>query len=131
MLKKIALLLLLVSCDLAKVNDQEARKVAESLMKDMISQNYADLDKYYTASFNESEPREVKEEKLKKLLSVMGPVKSFELIGTKHDNSIDNGGPKVELRYKLVCEKVTAIHTLVIINDEGTHKIAFQNFENQ
>ena len=121
---------LLLSCGLAAIDQNKAKTVAENLMKDLKDENYSNLDNYYTASFNESESLDQKIKKYKKLKEFMGPVQSYELLGTKQDNTSDNGGPKIELKYKMRCSKTTVIHTLIIINDEGIHKITFQNFEN-
>lgn len=123
-------LLLLLSCGLAAIDENKAKSLAENLMNDLKNENYSNLDKYYTSSFNESEPLEQKIVKYKKFKEVLGSVQSYELISSKRDDSIDNGGPKIELKYKMKCSKIVVTHTLVIINDEGTHKISFQNFEN-
>jgi len=123
-------LLLLLSCGLAAVDQEKAKTVAESLMNDLRNQNYANLDEYFTAASNESEPLDQKIEKYKRLRDVLGPIQSYEFVSAKKDNNSDDGGPKLELRYKMKCANTTVIHTLIIINDEGTHKITFQNFEN-
>jgi len=124
------ILLLLISCGLAAVDPDKAKAVAESLMNDMKREDYSKLDSYYTADSNESEPLAKKVEKFQKLREVMGPIQSYELLSAREDASSDHGGPKIELKYKLKCANTTVIHTLLIINDEGTHKISFQNFEN-
>lgn len=124
------LFVFLAACSLATIDENKAKAVAESLMNDLKNENYANLNDYYTASFNESEPLEKKEEKYKRLKDVMGRVESYELISKRMDESSDLGGPKIELKYKMKCSRTIVTHTLVIINDEGSHKIAFQNFEN-
>lgn len=131
-MKRIAysLLLLLIGCGLAKVDQSKSQAVAEGLMNDLIQENYSRLDSYYTASSNESEPQEKKIEKFKKLREVLGAIQSYELISARESTSSDDGGPKMELKYKMKCANVTVTHTLIIINDEGSHKITFQNFEN-
>jgi hypothetical protein len=126
----VSLLVVLASCNLAAVDEEKAKAVAEKMMTDMKNEDYSKMDSYYTADSNESEPLDKKIEKFKKLKDVMGPVQSFEFISSKTDPTDTHGGPKIELKYKLVCSKVTVTHTLIIINDEGTHKITFQSFEN-
>lgn len=123
-------LFFLLSCGLADIDLQKAHTVAEDLMNDLKNENYSDLDKYYTASFNESEPLEKKVEKYKRLKETLGAVQSYELISARQEGNIDKGGPLVELKYRMKCSKITVVHTLIIINDEGTHKITFQSFEN-
>ena len=123
-------LLLLISCGLAAVDPDKAKAVAESLMNDLKREDYSKLDSYYTADSNESEPLEKKAEKFRKLREVLGPIQSYELLSSREEASSDHGGPKIELKYKMKCANTTVVHTLMIINDEGTHKITFQNFEN-
>ena len=120
----------LISCGLADIDENKAKTLAESLMNDLKNENYANIDNYYTASFNESETLEKKIEKYGRLKKVMGTVESYELESKRIDNDIDHGGPKIELKYKMKCSKISMMHTLIIINDEGKHKITFQNFEN-
>lgn len=57
-------------------------------------------------------------------------MKSYELLEAKEKHDSVSGLNQLILKYKVVCEKVTALQTLVIINDEGQLKIIFQNFEN-
>jgi len=122
--------MLFISCGLADVDQAKSQAVAESLMNDLIHEDYSNLDSYYTASSNESEPLEKKIEKFRKLKEVLGPIQSFELTSARESKTSDDGGPKMELKYKLKCANTTVTHTLIIINDEGSHKITFQNFEN-
>ena len=123
-------ILFLLSCGLAAVNKEKATDLAEKEMNDLKNENYVNLDNYFTDASNESEPLEKKIEKFKKLKEMLGGIESYALISATTDDNADNGGPKMELKYRLKCEKATVIHTLIIINDEGTHKITFENFEN-
>ena len=133
-MKKITLALLLplaVSCGLAAIDREKAETVATGLMEDLRAQRYDRLDDYYTASFNESEPLQAKIEKYKKIFSAAGNITGYELTGSSLDNSSDFGGPKISLTYRVRCSRATLEHTLVIINDEGHHRIAFQNWESR
>ncbi len=122
------LLFFLLSCGLAAVDETKARAVAEGFLNDWKFENYDSLDKYYTASFNESEPKEEKIKKLEKIKETIGQVLSFELISKKESKSMDDG-PSIELKYKVNFSRTNAEQTFIIINDEGTHKITFQNIE--
>jgi hypothetical protein len=125
------LLLLTGSCNWAAIDRDQAMAVATGLMEDLRAHRYDRLDDYYTASFNESEPLAAKTEKYKKLNAAAGDIVSWELTGSSLDNSSDNGGPKISLTYRVRCSRVTLEHTLVIINDEGHHRIAYQNWESR
>ena len=111
------------------VDESKAKALVENLLNDLKAENYASLDKYYTSSFNESEPLDKKIEKFKRLKETMGPIKSFELISSKENAAADKGINELMLKYKVVCERVVVEETILIINDEGEEKIIFQNVE--
>ncbi len=118
------------ACFLGKVDKEKGIQFANQLLDDLKKEDYSRIDSYYAASFSENEPKEKKIEKFKRLREVMGPMKSYELLETKEKHDSVSGLNQLILKYKVVCEKVTALQTLVIINDEGQLKIIFQNFEN-
>jgi len=124
------LLILFTSCDFGKIDHPKAKALVENLLYDLKAENYSSLDKYYTSSFNESEPLDQKAEKFKRLKDTMGAMKSFEFISSEEKKDADKGINQLELKYKVACEKVTVLETYLVINDEGDQKIIFQNIEN-
>ena len=125
----IILCLFIASCAL-KVNEPEARKKAEALLTDLKNENYANIDKYYTDLSNESEPLEKKTERFRQLKETTGAIRSFEFMDSKETYDSDKGLNELQLRYKVICERVTVQQTFLFINDEGDSKIIFQNIEN-
>jgi len=125
----IILLFLLSSCAL-KVNQPEAKQVAESLLTDLKNENYSGIEKYYTDLSNESEPLEKKIERFTQLKTITGAIKSFEFMSAKEEYDSDKGLNQLELKYKVYCEKVVLQQTFLFINDEGKSRIIFQNIEN-
>jgi len=123
-------LFLSASCGLGKVDKAKGIAVAEGLLNDLKNENYTDIDKYYMNSFNASEPLDRKVAKFKRLREVMGPIQSFQLKDAKEEYDSVKGINQLLLTYTLVCNKVTATQTFLIINDEGDMKIMFQNIEN-
>lgn len=117
-------------CGLGKIDHQEAQTLAENLLNDLQHENYNSLGKYYTSSFNESEPDEKKIKKYKRLKEVMGPVQSYKLASSKESRDEDKGINQLELVYHVKCARITVKETFFIINDEGELKIIFQNIEN-
>jgi len=113
-----------------KVDQTKAKALVENLLSDLKNENYSSLDKYYTSSFNESEPLVEKTEKFKRLKETMGAIKSFELTSSKENYDSDRGINEFELKYRVKCEKVNVDETYLVINDEGDEKIIFQNIEN-
>ncbi|OQB60384.1 MAG: hypothetical protein BWX95_02291 [Bacteroidetes bacterium ADurb.Bin141] len=122
--------ILFSACFLGKVDKEKGIQFANQLLDDLKKEDYSRIDSYYAASFSENEPTEKKIEKFKRLREVMGPMKSYELLEAKEKHDSDTSLNQLILKYKVVCEKVTALQTFVIINDEGQLKIIFQNVQN-
>lgn len=125
----ILILFFISSCAL-KVNQSEAREKAEALLTDLKNNNYAAIDKYYTALSNESEPLAKKQERFEQLKTITGPIQSFQFENAKEEYDSDKGLNQLQLQYIVKCEKVTLRQTFLFINDEGTSRIIFQNIEN-
>ena len=123
------LLLFLASCGWNKVDLSKARAVAENFLDDQKDEHYEGINEYFTPSFNESEPLEKKTEKLKKIKEVIGAIESFELADTKETSNGLDDIPTIQLKYKVKYARAIAEQTFIIINDEGTHWITFQNIE--
>jgi hypothetical protein len=124
------LFVFILACNLGKIDELKARTMVESLINDLKNENYSSLDKYYASSFNESEPMKDKIAKFKRLKEATGPIKSYELISSELNQNSDRGVNELQLKYKVVCDKLTVQHNYLIINDEGHLKIIFQNIEN-
>lgn len=134
MCKKIILALLflfyLSSCSITKINQSEAIKLVEGLLNDLKNENYESVDRYFSSSFNESEPLDKKKEKYNHLKEVMGPMQSYELLSAKEQYDNDKGINQLQLIYKVKCKKVLVKETFLVVSDEGSLKIIFQNIEN-
>lgn len=126
-MKKLAVILLFVAIGCVnKVEPDKAKVLVEKLLNDVKAENYKDIDSYYTNSFNDSEPKEKKIEKYKKLKDVMGSLQSFSLIDSKENKSEDNVA-SVTLKYDLNYSNVKGEGTFTVINDDGSIRITFQN----
>ena len=131
--KPFFLLLILVitqSCTLGKIDQQKGVDLTTQLLNDLKNENYTDIDKYYMDSFNASEPTETKVEKFKRLSDVMGPIVSFEMLLAEVKKDPVSNVNQLFIKYKVVCTKVTALQSFILVNDEGQPKIIFQNIEN-
>ena len=126
----IFILTLLLSACAVKVDQSDAKRVAESLLNDIKEGNYDNIDQYYSDLSNESEPLETKKIRFRQLEEVTGRIKSFEFMNAKEEYDSDKGLNQLTLNYKVFCEKVTVVQTFLFINDEGKSKIIFQNIEN-
>lgn len=122
-------LLFFASCGWTKVDLQKARAVAENYLTDQKNEKYDNINDYFTSSFNESEPLEQKIEKLKKIKEVLGAIESFELSDSKVTERGLDDPSTVQLIYKVKYSRGIAEQIFIIMNDEGKHKITFQNIQ--
>jgi hypothetical protein len=126
-MKKLAVILLFVAIGCVnKVEPDKAKALVEKLLNDVKAENYKDIDSYYTNSFNDSEPKDKKIEKYKRLKDVMGSLQSFSMIESKESTSNDNV-QSITLRYDLNYANVKGEGTFIVINDDGSIRITFQN----
>jgi hypothetical protein len=120
-------LLFFASCAWIKVDPEKAKAVAENYLTDQKNERYDNINDYFTASFNESEPLEQKIEKLKQIKDVLGAIESFELSDTKVTERGLDDPSTVQLTYKVKYARGTAEQIFIIMNDEARHKITFMN----
>jgi hypothetical protein len=71
-----------------------------------------------------------KVEKFKRLSDAMGPIVSFEMLLAEVKKDPVSNVNQLFIKYKVVCTKVTALQSFILVNDEGQPKIIFQNIEN-
>lgn len=123
------LLLFFVSCGWTKIDPVKARAVAENFLTDQKNERYDSINDYFTPSFNESESVEQKIEKLKKIKDALGAMESFELTDTKVNQRGLDDPSTVQFTYKVKYAKAEAVQTFILMNEEGSPKITFQNIE--
>jgi len=119
--------LFFASCAWTKVDPEKAKAVAENYLTDQKKEQYDNINDYFTSSFNESESLEQKIEKLKRIKEALGAIESYELKDTKVTQRGLDDPSTVQRVYKVKYARGTADQTFIIMNDEGKHKITFQN----
>ncbi len=121
---------LFLGCGMNKPEVEKAKELAQKLLNDVKSENFTAINQYYTDSFNDSQPLDLKTDKYNKLKEALGALESFEFIGSKENNAIDNL-PAIDLTYKVKYSRITVKFLFTIIKDEGKYKITFQNIESK
>ena|SRR5688572_7447122 len=115
------------SCGWIKVDPEKAKALAESYLTDQKNERYDNINDYFTPSFNASEPLEQKIEKLKQIKDALGAIESFELTDTKVTERGLDDPSTVQLTYTVKYARGTARQILIVMNEEGKHKITNQN----
>lgn len=100
------------------------------MLTDLKNNKLDQLDTYFTASFNQSEPLDLKQGKYQRLKETTGPVQSFEFYSQDKKYDEASGYNQLTLVYKVVCKRVRLKETFIIVKDEGKPGIMFHNIEN-
>ena len=134
-MKKITVIALLfmslcIGCGMNKPELANAKDLVDKLLADVKTDNFANLNKYYTDSFNDSQPLDLKTDKYKKLKEALGTIESYEFEVSKENNTIENL-PALDLTYKVKYSRIPVKFMFTIIKDEGKYKITFQNIESK
>jgi len=129
------LLLIIISinflaCAEKPMDVEIAKQVTEALIKESDAGNYEAVEKLYTPAFNESEPMDVKIEKLNRLKNILGDVQSVEFISSTHQAEF--GQPKkLILVYRVKHSKITTIESFSVVEEEGGYRIAAHSVESE
>lgn len=115
----IAGLLIVAGCFSGKPDVEKAKKVAEDYLQKIDKGDYDNAWKLYSPEFSMSESPESRIEKFKKLKEVFGDIQSMELVSS----SIIEGDEGVELNYKVTHSQRTSLEKLIMVVDEGEHKV--------
>lgn len=119
----LCLVIMLVSCEEPPLDEGKCITLVESYMKEAYSQNYDAVMEMYDPSFLESEPEDIKREKLKKLYDALGPVEDFDFVTATDIKEV--GVPRqMKLEYGVRHAKASTIETFVVVEAEGGYKIA-------
>lgn len=113
----------LVSCEAPPLDEAKCIALVEAHMQEASAQNYDAVLKMYAPSFLESEPADVKVEKLRKLYKALGPVEDFDFVDAIDIKEI--GVPRqMKLVYGVRHAKASTIETFIVVEGEGGYKIA-------
>jgi hypothetical protein len=118
------------ACSQEPLDVEKAKKVVEELIMQTDAENFEAVQNLYTPAFNESEPMDVKREKLLHLKKVLGNVESVEfLIST---DVKEFGQPrKLVLEYRVKHTKITTLEKFSVVQDEGGYKISSHGVQSE
>lgn len=121
-------LLIFAACAEKPLDENRAKSVAEEVIAAADAGDYAKVESLYAPSFLESEPMEIKKEKLERLRTTLGKVQSVEFL--KSTSVAEFGQPlKLVLEYKVTHAGAVTIEKFSIVEEEGGYKIASYGVE--
>jgi hypothetical protein len=126
----LAALFILSGCSQKPLDIDSAKKVVEQLITETDAENFDKLEDLYTAEFNNSEPLEVKKEKLLQLKSVLGNVTGIEFLSSTLVEEF--GQPrKLVLEYRVLHTRINSIEKFSVVEAEGGYRIASHSVQSE
>jgi hypothetical protein len=123
-------LLLMASCAQKPMDVDAARQLVERLIKETDAENFDVLEELYSPAFNQSEPIEVKREKLLQLKSATGSVTGMEFLSSTLVEEF--GQPrKLMIEYRVLHTKINTIEKFAVVEEEGGYRIASHGVESE
>jgi hypothetical protein len=120
----------LAGCKREPMNEADARQLVEDLIIQADAGNYDNLKNFYSPAFNQSEPVEVKKEKLMHLQKVLGPVTGMEFISATH--VAEFGQPrKLVLEYRVLHTKINTIEKFSVVEEEGGYRVSSHSVQSE
>lgn len=113
----------ITSCISDKLDMQAAIKTADEAIRLISDQQYDELTELCTSDFNNSEPEEVRREKISQIIKATGKVISYNLTDSIRENK--TGEPKrIILKYKVKHDNTTTTETYTVVKEEGKYLLA-------
>lgn len=100
-----------------------AKKTAESAIQLIGDKKFDGLAALYTKDFNDSEPKETRELKLKQIIEAVGNVMEYKLTDSTQVNNTGEES-RIVLKYKVKHSKLSTTETYTIMKDEGKYLLS-------
>jgi hypothetical protein len=123
-------LFLITSCSQKPMDVEVAKSLVERLITETDAENFDALPEIYSPAFNQSEPIEVKREKLLQLKDALGNVTGMEFISSTLVEEF--GQPrKLVIEYRVLHSKINTIEKFSVVEDEGGYRVASHSVESE
>jgi hypothetical protein len=120
--------LMIFSCASPPLDEAQSKAIAEKHLTESSARFYDGVLQLYDPAFLESEPADVKVQKLEKLNDVLGPVEEIKFIQSTDIKEV--GVPRqLKLEYEVRHVNALTKETFIFVEGEGGYKIAAYNVE--
>lgn len=125
-MKKLLIIALMLAGCSAEVSEEKAKAKTIELLELLKAHEYEKIKPYYAAS--SPEEMEIRIKRFKEIESASGDIKSFELLSS--DKTTIDDRNILELKYQVTCTRLSLIHSFIVANEEGEHKVLSHNISN-
>lgn len=123
-------LLMIASCSQKPMDVDVAKELVERLITETDTENFDALPEIYSPAFNQSEPIDVKREKLLQLKDALGNVTGMEFLSSTLVEEF--GQPrKLVIEYRVLHTKINTIEKFSVVEDEGGYRVASHSVESE
>lgn len=125
-----AFVLFISACSTEKLDMKAATSTAETAIKHIGNKEFNELFSLYAKDFAASEPQEIREKKLGKIIDAVGAVKQISLLDSIR---VDNTGEEssIVIKYKVIHANTTTTESFTIIKEDGKYVLNDVNITNQ
>jgi hypothetical protein len=125
-----SIMLAMCACSSEKMDMKASIVTAESAVKHIGNKEFSDLFKLYAKDFAASEPQELREKKLGKIIDAVGTIQEMTLLDSSR---IDNTGEEssIVIRYKVKHSNTTTTESFTVIKEDGKYMLSDVNITNQ
>lgn len=125
-----SIIIFLSACSSEKLDMKTSMATAESAVKYIGNKEYSNLFALYAKDFAASEPQEIREKKLGKIIDAVGPVEEMTLLDSIR---VENTGEEssIVIKYKVKHANTTTTETFTVIMEEGKYLLSDVNITNQ
>lgn len=120
----------LAGCASEPMDVDKAKKLVEEVITQADAGNFDALQDLYSPAFNQSEPIEVKKEKLLHLKKVLGDVTGMEFVASTLVEEF--GQPrKLVIEYRVMHTRVNTYEKFSVVEEEGGYRVASHSVQSE
>jgi hypothetical protein len=126
----VSIIILMSACSSEKMDMKASLETASSAVNYIGNKEFSNLFGLYTKDFAASEPQEIREKKLGKIIDAVGAVQEMTLLDSTR---IENTGEEssIVIKYKVKHVNTTTTETFTIVKEEGKYLLSDVNITNQ
>jgi hypothetical protein len=126
----LSIIIFMSACSSEKMDMKASVATAESAVKHIGNKEFSNLFSLYSKDFAASEPQELREKKLGKIIDAVGAVQEMTLLDSVR---VENTGEisSIVIKYKVKHTNTTTTETFTIIKEEGKYLLSDVNITNQ
>jgi hypothetical protein len=125
-----SIIIMMSACTSEKLDMTASIETSTAAVKYIGNKEFSNLFSLYAKDFAASEPQDLREKKLGKIIDAVGEVKEITLLDSTR---IENTGEEssIVIKYKVTHANTTTTETFTVIKEDGKYLLSDVNITNQ